>query len=303
MDRITGAPDRGTSDTAPARPRQRLGRELRQLRLVAGLSGQQLGARIGITQTRVSRIETAVYRPPMAAVEAWLEGTEADPETRTRLLLLAREAQTDVGGWRAVFRGSLSARQHQLTRQDATAVRVRQFLPFALPDLLQTPEYARADVRALRPSSPGDVVDAEVTARMARADGIRRRSAPACHVVLTEIGLRWMPGDLTDEERTAAWEALTCFAAPSHITVQVIPVERRVTRAPACGFLLYDYAGDEQSTVDVELPAALLQFADADEVGAFDAAWAHLTEVALGPAESLDFVGHMAEAQRSRAVQ
>lgn len=287
-----------SDDTAPARPRQRLGRELRQLRLVAGLSGQELGTRIGITQTRVSRIETAVYRPPMAAVAAWLDGTDADPETRARLMLLAKEAQTDVGGWRAVFRGSLSARQHQLTQQDAVAVRVRQFLPFALPDILQTPDYGRAEVRARRADSPGDV-DAEVAARMARADRIRRRSALGYHVVLTELALRWMPGDLTDEERTAVWEAFPCFAAPPHVTIQVIPAERRVTRAPSCGFLVYDYAGDEQSTVDVELPAALLQFADADEVGAFDAAWTYLTEIALDPHESLNLVRHLVEAHHS----
>ena len=69
--------------------------DLRALRLRAGLSGEQLAERIGTSQSRVSRTETARYRADLDMVRRWLDATDADAETRRRLWAMG---ETTTGG-------------------------------------------------------------------------------------------------------------------------------------------------------------------------------------------------------------
>lgn len=249
------------------------------------MSGQQLADLIGITQARVSRIETAVFRPAVPVVEAWLAATRADLDVRANLLDLAGEAQTDIAGWRAVFRGSMAARQHALSRQDAVATRVRHFQPFMIPGFLHTPEYAEAALRAARVVADADVGPA-VEARLERGRRLLEAGAPPYQVLLTELALRWTPIDVTREQRKEAWRRVLEGARAPHVTLQVIPADRPMEQAPMCAFVIYDYAGDDPSTVDVELPAVELQFAGEEDVAAWSIAWERMLRSALHPDES-----------------
>src|SRR6266540_3258869 len=62
---------------------------------------------MGISQSRVSRLETAKFRVDLAVVRQWLDATDADEQTRTRVLALAEEAVTEIAEYRSIFRGSL----------------------------------------------------------------------------------------------------------------------------------------------------------------------------------------------------
>ncbi len=186
------------------RPRERLGRELRSLRVLSGLTGPQLAELMGISQSRVSRLETAKFRVDLAVVRRWLDATNADEQTRTRVLALAEEAVTEIAEYRSIFRGSLFNAQQALIAQEAAASRIRHFQPFQIPGPLQTAAYARI---ALRPGRADELVglDKAVAARLKRGEQLRRRGAPQYHVVLTELALHYRPVDISDADRDEAW--------------------------------------------------------------------------------------------------
>src|SRR2546430_1016557 len=171
------------------RPRERLGRELRSLRVLAGLTGPQLAELLDITQSRVSRLETAEYRVDLGVVRRWLEITNADESTRTRILALAREAATEVAEYRSIFRGSLFNAQAALIQQEAEAQRLRHFQPYQIPGPFQTVAYARVALQSGRVQDLAGL-DEAVAARIERGERLREPDAPVYHAVLTELALR-----------------------------------------------------------------------------------------------------------------
>jgi thiaminase/DNA-binding XRE family transcriptional regulator len=86
------------SPAAHERRRLALASELRKLRRVADLTGTELGRQAGLTQSRISKIETGRLIPSPNAVARIAEAVGADDETRARLTeaaaTLAAEAPT-----------------------------------------------------------------------------------------------------------------------------------------------------------------------------------------------------------------
>jgi len=280
-----------TTEGPPLRPREALGKELRALRLRAGLSGEQLAERIGTSQSRVSRTETARYRADLDMVRRWLDVTGADEDTRARLLDLADDALVEVATYRSIFRGSLAAEQQARIRQDAAAARLRHFQPFMIPGPLHTPTYARAALHAARVADEADI-DEAVAARLQRGARLRRAGAPSYHVVLTELALRWRPLGATPDDRVEAVEAVLAAARSRSITVQVIPAETPTRRAAMCAFLVTDFPArlNEPTIVQVELPAVEMTFSGVEDVRAFESVWDQMVDAALSPQESTTFI-------------
>src|SRR6516165_12385621 len=65
---------------------------LREARKRAGLTGDRLAARCGISQSKVSKIETGKVLPTATDVERILTALGADPDRITELMALARMA-------------------------------------------------------------------------------------------------------------------------------------------------------------------------------------------------------------------
>jgi transcriptional regulator with XRE-family HTH domain len=279
------------TDTPPLRPRERLGRELRALRLRAGLSGEQLAERIGTSQSRVSRTETARYRADLDMVRRWLEVTGADDETGARLVGLADDALVEVATYRSIFRGSMATEQQARIQQDATAARLRHFQPFMIPGPFHTGTYARAALLAARVADETGL-DEAVAARLERGKRLRRKGAPKYHVILTELALRWRPLDATAADHAEAIRTVQAAARVPSITVQVVTADTPTRRAPMCAFLITEFAPTvgEPTIVQVELPAVEMTFVGVDDVLAFESVWEHMADAALSPQESAKFI-------------
>jgi transcriptional regulator with XRE-family HTH domain len=261
------------------------------LRLRAGLSGEQLAERIGATQSRVSRTETARYRAGLDMVRRWLDATGADEETSARLLDLADDALVEVASYRSIFRGSLAVEQQARIRQDAAATRLRHFQPFMIPGPLHTATYARAALLAARVADETGI-DEAVAARLQRGKRLRRKGAPGYHVILTELALRWRPLGATPDDHAEAAEAVLTAARSRSITVQVIPADTPTGRAPMCAFLITEFPAQtsEPTIVQVELPAVEMTFMGVEDVRAFESVWDQMADAALSPQESMKFV-------------
>jgi hypothetical protein len=90
-----------------------------------------------------------------------------------------------------------------------------------VPDLLQTPEYARAVLRAANTSLDDDEIDRRVTVRMERQKRLSAADPLALWAVLDESVLRRHVGGA--EVMRAQLEHLADRAAQPTITVQVLP--------------------------------------------------------------------------------
>lgn len=158
-------------ETEYEREKVKLGAELRRLRQMAGMSGQQLADSAKLTQAKVSRLETGRVAPTPETVRALLRvlsrKTKIRSDDRARLVQQAEDLQTEFSGWRFLLREGITQGQidtEQLERQTRT---VRVFQPAVIPGLLQTPDYAR-ELFLRSPNTREDDVDAAVSARFAR---------------------------------------------------------------------------------------------------------------------------------------
>ena len=75
--------------------RKSLADALRDLRRASGLSGDRLARRCGMSQSKVSRIETGRLLPSVIDVHQWLDALGADNATGDELLTLARLANAE----------------------------------------------------------------------------------------------------------------------------------------------------------------------------------------------------------------
>ena len=107
---------------------------------------------IGITQSKVSRTETAKFRPDMPVIKKWLRATKTSLFDSERILALAQEAATEIPEYRTIFRGSLLSARREAQAQDAAAIGIRHFSLVQIPEPFQTRRYAQ-----LALSSVGDV--------------------------------------------------------------------------------------------------------------------------------------------------
>src|SRR5918997_106385 len=147
--------------------RHQLVTRLRELRRATRLSGEELAARAGWTQSKVSKIETGRTVPQLADVRAWADAVEALPDVRAELDRLAEAALTGTTAWHKALSRGRGHRQSRIGQLEAAASCLRVYQPLVIPGLLQVPGYMRALFSFGEPLGPDDVAEA-VKARMDR---------------------------------------------------------------------------------------------------------------------------------------
>ncbi len=93
-------------------PREQLAASLRALRQRAGLTGEELAGQTGLSQPKVSRIETGRSLPNLGEVRAWAQATGASEEELGELAALLEQLATSATSWRILHRLGLAGKQH-----------------------------------------------------------------------------------------------------------------------------------------------------------------------------------------------
>src|SRR5882724_13217308 len=122
------------SDRAHAK-RLRLATELRHLRDLAGLSGRELAQQIGISQSKVSRIESGRTVPSLPEVDHWARAAGASDDRREWLVAMTEAVFTEVRPFRAAV-GPAVQTQAETQERERRARLVRTFQPSVIPGLL-----------------------------------------------------------------------------------------------------------------------------------------------------------------------
>jgi len=260
----------------PRAKQQRLAAELRRLREIAGVSGRELAQRIGISQSKVSRIESGATTPPAPAVAAWAEAVGASAETRARLAAMTEAVFAEVQAWRAALpvRGHL---QDQIKEWEAAARTVRVFQPSVVPGLLQTAEYARRVFGLFHVSYADDDLAKAVAGRLNRQLALYDEERQFAFL-LTEAALRWRPGP--PRVLYAQLDRINSLTTLDNVTIGLIPYDVEATTIIPAGFDILD-GHDGESVVTIETQHANLVVTDADYVADYEQVWSLLTEMAV----------------------
>jgi transcriptional regulator with XRE-family HTH domain len=243
---------------------------VRTLRRNAGLTGVELARLVGISQSRISRIETGHLVPQANEVDRLADALRVDANTREQLHDQARTARSAIRSWRALHARGFAQHQTDIARMEQTATKVRMFQPNLVPGLLQTAEYAR---HAIELSTESQDIELGVARRMARQSVLYDR-AKSFEFVITEGALRWriVPTNV----HVGQLNHLASLATLGNVSIGVIPWHAQVAAHQSTMFCLFDDA-----SAYVELLNGEVTTEDRNDVAQYAATFAALTQAAV----------------------
>jgi transcriptional regulator with XRE-family HTH domain len=281
----------------PPASREQLAAELKRLRDLAGVSGRELAQRIGISQSKVSRIESGAVVPSLPEVTAWGKELGVPVGTQERLTALIEAAYDEVHPWRAVLqrRGTLQDRTRELER---TATRVLTFQPALVPGLLQTAEYARRVIAMFHRQYGGQDPAAEVAGRLDRQLALYE---PDRHFdfLVTETALRWRPGPV--RLQLAQLDRIASVATLDNVTVGVIPLDVEATALTTHNFVVHEVDGTD-AAVTVETIHADMTVDTAEHVATYRTRWSDLRAMALFDDDAQEFLRRVQNDLRAQSA-
>jgi transcriptional regulator with XRE-family HTH domain len=199
----------------------RLAGELQQLRETAGLTTRQLADQLGVSQSKVTKLENARTVPTAEDVQAWAAATNAPAARTAQLAELAERSHTEAVMMRAARRAGLPELQRRTAESERTATTIRVYYPTIIPGLLQTPDYARLVVTAVHRDRP-DVAEA-IASRMQR-QMILYEEARHFEFVVGEVALRWRYGPVAVQ--LGQLDRLRSIAMLPNVRLGVLPLTR-----------------------------------------------------------------------------
>ena len=285
---------------APSPPvrRRRLGSELRRLREEARLTCDDVGRRLDCSGTRISRIETGRISARPGDVREMLElygvtGTHAES-----LVQLARDARRK--GWWRGYGPVIPPWFESYLSLESEAAGIREFAPITLPGLVQTEDYARAQLAGVagsgaaggQPGTPADI-DGQLALRREWQARLGRPDAPPLALVIGEGALRTRPGG--PELLHAQLDHLQELAALPAVSLQVLLLRSAAGVHAVTPFTILDFADRaDPPAVYVEYLTGSLVLDAADEVRRYAAVFGELRSGALGTADSAEFISQLA---------
>ncbi|MFD5466798.1 helix-turn-helix domain-containing protein [Kitasatospora sp. NPDC127059] len=227
--------------------REALAGRLSGIRKDAGISGRELAAKCGWSESKSSRIENARTPPSDADIRAWCRACDADGQVPDLIAANRQSADAHVR-WRQLQRSGLRRLQEStgdLYRQTKT---FRVYVSDVIPGFLQTPRYAAALLSSIADfrGTPNDVDDA-VAARMKR-NAVLNNGAHRFSFVLEESVLRYR---VCDAEAMAAQlgHLLEAMDLPN-VAVGIIPFAAQRTVWPMPTFTIFDDTRVHADTLD-----------------------------------------------------
>src|SRR5262249_5395031 len=145
-----------------------------------GWTAEQVGKWLQFSPSKMSRLETGHRGANARDINDLCDLYGVDDEQRRRLLELASK------GKQRAWWLPLGLPYSDYVGLESEAVSISDFSLGFIPGLLQTADYARANVRAVLPDMVPDMVEQRVQGRMARQQLLDRENAPHFEAVVDE---------------------------------------------------------------------------------------------------------------------
>jgi transcriptional regulator with XRE-family HTH domain len=286
-----GAGDRHGGDRLNVRAQ--LAAELRKARDLAGISGRELAHQVGISQSKVSRIESGTALPSWPEVTAWADATAASQDARELLGSLTEAAFTEVHTWHAILR-SQTHLQDDVQELENGARLVRTFQHSVVPGLLQTAEYARRVFTLLQPPYAEPDIPAVLAARMDRQTALFEEGR-RFEFLITEAALRWRPGP--PRLLLAQLDRITSLSTLENLSIGLIPQAVEAVTNTSHSFVILDAGGGTaeggtaeggtaeggtaEAVVTIETVHANLTVKDPESIALYRTRWSLLQQMAV----------------------
>ncbi|HUN32410.1 MAG TPA: helix-turn-helix transcriptional regulator [Trebonia sp.] len=258
--------------------RIRLARELRRLRERAGLSGRQLAEAIGISQSKVSRIESGQTVPNGAEVSAWAAAVNASVTTTDLLSVLTDAIYNGIRPWHAALRERIHI-QGEIQEIESRANVKLAYQPTVVPGLLQTAEYARRVFTMFDPTYAEADIPAVVAGRLDRQLALFD-PAMRFSFLITEGALRWRAGPAT--VMAAQMDRIASLSTLENVTIGLIPHAEPATTHVPHGFVVFESAdGDTDPLVMVETVHANITVTEPAHIALYRRQWGLLEKMAV----------------------
>jgi transcriptional regulator with XRE-family HTH domain len=262
--------------------------ELRLLREQAGLSGAEVAKRMGMSPSKISRIETGNSGLQIEDVAALLGLYQVPASTRDELLDLVRRSE-ERGWW--TRQPGLPQLWRSLIDFEAKATRIQNYEALVVPGLLQTAEYARAIIQGVEPAITEAELDNLVASRMARQAVLSRASAPQFFAVVDEGALRRPIGEPGVMHRQL--HHLLVVAEQPHVTLRVVPLAAGAHAGLRGPFVLLEFA-EEPALVFMENHGTGLFLEEEADLAAYRVALGNILYSALAPAATVELIAQIA---------
>ncbi|MCX4824912.1 helix-turn-helix domain-containing protein [Streptomyces sp. NBC_01142] len=279
----------------PAVRRRKLGEELRQLRLTAGLTSRDAARLAGWHQSKVSRIETGISGAKAADVTLLLDAYQvADPQLRVLLEMLTGAADGPGRGWWHAYRGLIPSEYRDFISLEAQACTARTLETSVVPGLLQTPDYARAVTGAVLEQLPAATVDALVEVRLARQAVLRTHAPLTLSAVVDEAVLRREVGGVRVMREQL--RRLAEMAQMPHVRLQVLPFSVGGYVGLTGPFVIFSFPNTtDLDVVVLDHLTSSLYLERKEDLEVYCAAFHTMQARALSPEDTLDLIARISD--------
>jgi transcriptional regulator with XRE-family HTH domain len=278
----------GVATSRPVVRRRRLAMMLSMYRERAGMTLDDAAERIGCHRSKINRIENARLGISLGELRDLLTFYGVRDESEVEEMLALARRHREPGFVRRV--GLTRPSYPDLVEYEETAEYIRSYQGFLVAGLLQTPDYARAILRATPSALDDQAVEAMVTARMERQEVLNRtEQPPRLCVIQQEASLRQRVGSAG--VMGAQLDHLARMSERPGIDVQVIPDQAEAHAGLFGAFVLFAFANPAFSdVVCVEHRTGMLYMETPEETGEYTLIFDSLRSVALSPAASRDAI-------------
>jgi len=266
----------------PTGRRRRLGAELRRLREQAGLTIDRVAQELECSPSKVSRIETGQVSATPRDVRDMLGLYRVDDARIEAMVQVAREAR-QRGWWQKFV--DVPDGVPAYVGLEAAATSIDVYMALIVPALLQTPDYARAVIAAVRPDLPRSEIDRRVELRLRRQDLLGQERPPRMRVLLDDTVLRRPVGG--PAVMAAQRRRLLADAGRPAVTIQVLEAGAGAHAGMDGPFTIFGFpAPAERDVVALDSAADALYLEDAEDVARYRRVFELLLPAARSPEDS-----------------
>ena len=266
----------------PTGRRRRLGAELRRLREEAGLTIDRVAEALECSPSKVSRIETGQVSATPRDVRDMLGLYRVDDARLEAMVQVAREAR-QRGWWQKFV--DVPDGVPAYVGLEAAATSIDVYMSLIVPALLQTPDYARAVIAAVRPDLPASEIDRRVELRLRRQELLDQERPPVMRVLLDDTLLRRPVGG--PAVMAAQRRRLLADADRPAVTIQVLEVAAGAHAGMDGPFTIFGFpAPAERDVVALDSAADALYLEGPEDVARYRRVFELLLPTARSPGDS-----------------
>lgn len=265
-----------------------LGGHLKRLRDENGMTLAEVAEYLRRDMSQVSRFENGVVPVPQQDLESLLD-LYGIAEEGFRTALLKLRAESSSPAWWDAFGAYAEADLIDMAWAESLAEGIRTFSAVTIDGLLQTPEYARAVMRAVDPDGPDEQIRRWVDLRIMRQAVLSRAQLSA--IILEGVVRQQVGGKAI---MAAQIRHLVAQASRPNVEIRLLPFAGGAHAGPEGAFRIYDMPDPLSEVVCVDGPAGVL-YLEPPRSERLVGRYARLLDSALEPADSVERIAAIAD--------